>query len=104
MDNRTEVISCLLSDGSKVSIEAIRIGDMPISSQPTFAFSEIRDTIKSITKDVAEAILEAKQLVKPDKISIKIGLEVAIESGQLTSLIAKGSGKSNLEITMEWGV
>ena len=32
-----------------------------------------------------------------------LGIEVAVESGQLTALIVKGSGKANLEITMEWG-
>jgi Trypsin-co-occurring domain 1 len=41
--------------------------------------------------------------VQPDKISVKVGIEVAVESGQLTALIVKGSGKANLEITMEWG-
>jgi Trypsin-co-occurring domain 1 len=33
---------------------------------------------------------------------VKIGFEVAVESGQLTALIVKGSGKANLEISMEW--
>lgn len=28
--------------------------------------------------------------------------ELAIESGQLTAVIVKGSGKANLEITLEW--
>jgi hypothetical protein len=29
-------------------------------------------------------------------------LELAIEAGQLTAAIVKGSGKGNLEITLEW--
>jgi hypothetical protein len=29
-------------------------------------------------------------------------MELAIESGQLTAIIVKGSGKANLEITLEW--
>jgi hypothetical protein len=32
----------------------------------------------------------------------KIGIELAIESGQLTAVIVKGSGKVNLEIMLEW--
>lgn len=42
------------------------------------------------------------QEVKPDKATIKFGLEIAIESGQITTLIVKGSSKANLEITLEW--
>jgi hypothetical protein len=29
-------------------------------------------------------------------------MELAVESGQLTAVIVKGSGKGNLEITLEW--
>ena len=29
-------------------------------------------------------------------------MELALESGQLTALIAKGSSKANMEITLEW--
>jgi hypothetical protein len=42
--------------------------------------------------------------VKPKKATVKFGMELAIESGQLTAVIVKGSGKGNLEITLEWEV
>jgi hypothetical protein len=41
------------------------------------------------------------QKVKPKKATVKFGMELAIESGQLTAAIVKGSGKTNLEITLE---
>jgi hypothetical protein len=37
------------------------------------------------------------------KLALNFGLEIAIESGKLTTLIVKGSSKANLEITLEWG-
>ena len=42
------------------------------------------------------------QKAKPKKATVKFGMEIAIESGALTAVIAKGSGKANLEITLEW--
>jgi hypothetical protein len=42
------------------------------------------------------------QKVKPKKATVKFGMEMAIEAGQLTAVIVKGSGKANLEITLEW--
>lgn len=40
--------------------------------------------------------------IKPDKASVKFGLKVAVESGQLTAVVVKGSGEANLEVTLEW--
>jgi hypothetical protein len=40
--------------------------------------------------------------LKPHKASVEFGLEVALEAGQLTALLVKGSGTSNLKITLEW--
>jgi len=33
---------------------------------------------------------------------VEFGLEVALESGQLTAVLVKGSAKANLKITLEW--
>lgn len=46
----------------------------------------------------------AIQKARPKKVTVtvKFGMELAIESGQLTAVIVKGSGKANLEITLEW--
>lgn len=102
MDNQSQVITLKLSDGSVVSVEATGIGETQISPTSTLPFSEMKAIIKSLTADIASTMQEVKQVVQPDKMSIKIGLEVAVESGQLTALLVKGSGKGNLEISMEW--
>lgn len=98
MESRTEIIPLKLPDGREVKIEATPIGeeDVAFDIRP---FEEVTDAIEGI----AEAIIASLQKVKPDKASVKFGLEVAIESGQLTALIVKGASKANLEITLEWG-
>lgn len=103
MDSTTEIIQVQLSDGTIINVEATPIGEQDVASPANRAFREITDSIKSITTELAETLKEINQSVQPDKISIKLGLEIAVESGQLTALIVKGAGKANLEITMEWG-
>lgn len=103
MDSTTEIIQVQLSDGTIINVEATPIGEQDVSSPTNRAFREITDSIKSIATELAETLKEINQSVQPDKISIKLGLEIAVESGQLTALIVKGAGKANLEITMEWG-
>ena len=101
MNNQTKIISVELSDGTTIRVEATPIGEQKVAFQNR-PFKEVTSAIKSITQEVSTTLNEIRQDVKPDKISVKVGIEIAIESGQLTALIAKGSSKANLEITMEW--
>ena len=59
---------------------------------------DISDAIEGIVQAIAAPI----QKVKLKRATIKFGLELAMESGQLAAIIVKGSGKANLEITLEW--
>jgi hypothetical protein len=63
------------------------------------SFKEVTDAIEGI----AESVVCTLQKVKPRKACVEFGIEVALESGQLTALLVKGSGTSNLKITLEWG-
>ncbi len=101
MDPKTKIIPLELSDGTIVKIEVTAIGEQQISS-PKQLFSEATTAIRSITSEVAGMLREIQGEIQPDKVSVKIGLEIAIESGQLTTLIVKGASKANFEISMEW--
>lgn len=101
MDLRTEIIPVELSDGTIVKLEATPIGEQQVSFG-SLPFKQAMDIVQSFARDVADALQDVRATSQPDKIAVKIGFEVAIESGQLTALIVKGSGKGNLEILMEW--
>jgi hypothetical protein len=101
MDVPTKIISVELSDGTLVKVEATTIGEQRVAFQSR-PFQEVTNAVKSIVSEVAVPLKEISQTVQPDKVSVKLGLEVAVDSGQLTALIVKGAGKANLEITMEW--
>lgn len=102
MESPTKIIPLQLSDGTVIKVEITPIGEQQVSSK-TRIFKDATKVIKAIANDISETLSEVKQEVKPDKFSVKLGLEIAVESGELTALIVKGAGKANLEITMEWG-
>ena len=77
------------------------IGDQPVGAK-TRVFQEATSVIKSIAEDIAGTLEEIKENVKPDSFSVTLGLEIGVESGELTALIVKGTGTANLEVTMEW--
>jgi hypothetical protein len=101
LETRTEVVKVQLPDGYLLKFETTPTrGEQAIASLETVLKSE--EIVKTIEGTVR--ILKGTfDRIKPDKASVKFGLRVAIESGQLTALIVKGSGEGNLEVTLEWG-
>lgn len=102
MSDKTKMIPLELADGTVIKVEVTPIGEQPVSSE-TRLFRKATSVIKSIADDIAGTLKDIQQDVKPDKFSVTFGLEIGVESGELTALLVKGTGKANLEITMEWG-
>lgn len=93
----TERISLELEDGRVVQVEVEDTGRSDVSLDRR-AFKDVTETLEEIIEAVASTVNK----VKPTKASVKFGVDVGIESGQLTAVIIKGSSKANLEITLEW--
>ena len=88
-----------LPNGATIKIETAQIGGhKDVASLNIKPLLEISEAIEGIVQAVSAPI----QKVKPKKATIKFGLELAMESGQLAAIIVKGTGKANLEITLEW--
>jgi hypothetical protein len=101
MNLPTKIIPVELVDGTVIKVEATPIGEQKVSfhSRP---FQEFITSLKTMVSEIADPLREIQQAVKPDKMSITMGVDVSIESGQLTTLLVKGGGSANLEITIEW--
>jgi hypothetical protein len=97
MDSRTGKIPVRLDNGATIMVEVSHTGreDVAIDIRP---FTEVTSALEGLISAIAVALRK----IKTDKASVKFGLELAIESGNLTAVIVKGSGKANLEITLEW--
>lgn len=87
-----------LANGTTIQVEVSKTGreDVGFSTLP---FKQVTDTLQEIVVNLKETL----EKVKPDKASVKFGVEMVIESGSLTAMIVKGTGKGNLEITIGWG-
>jgi hypothetical protein len=101
MNSQTLIIPLELSDGTIVKVEATPIGEKRVSFRG-LSFSDTTAAIKGITHELALSLKSLTDEIKPGKLSIRLGLDVTIESGHLTTLIVKGSSKANFEIIMEW--
>jgi len=67
-------------------------------SRNDFQLDDICETIRH----VADAVWRGLSDLRAKRTVVEFGVEIAVESGNLTALIVKGSGKANLKITAEW--
>ena len=86
MDARQEIVPVELANGVKVHIEATVFGGEEDVAFDLLSFKEGTDTIESISW----AVLGAIRKVNPKKAGVEFGLEIAVESGKLTTLLVKG--------------
>jgi Na+/H+-translocating membrane pyrophosphatase len=99
METGSEIIKAELPNGTIVHIQTTTLGGEEEVGFTLPAFKDVTDAIEGI----AESVMTTLRKVKPKKASVEFGLEIALESGQLTALLVKGTGTSNLKITLEWG-
>lgn len=95
---QTQNIPIILSDNTKVYVEATVLGGEQniVATQHTFS------AVTEILKEISEKVLDSVKQVKPKKASVEFGLEIATESGKLTALLVKGTGTASLKVTLEW--
>lgn len=84
-------------DGMIVWVEVAQTGREDVGFDVK-SFKTVTDSIQAI----ASAITASLEQVKPTKASVKYGLEIGIEQGSLVAAIVRGTGKANLEISLEW--
>lgn len=99
MPTRQELVPVKLANGAEIRVAATMLGGEEDVAFKLLSFEEVTHTIEGI----ASSLNAALQKVKPKKSSVEFGLEVAVESGALTTLLVKGEGTATLEITLEWG-
>jgi hypothetical protein len=96
----TEIVKVRVPDGTELNFEVSRPG----GERKVGKLEDVLDSSK-IAKTIegtVEILRGSFERIKPDKASVKFGLKVAVESGQLTAVVVKGSGEANLEVTLEW--
>jgi hypothetical protein len=63
-----------------------------------FSFDDVTSSVTAL----AGAMTRALQAIAPDEGEIEFGIDIGVESGQLTSLLVKGSGNATLKVRLLW--
>ena len=100
MGERDQIVPVVLTDGTVVHISATPLGgDEDVADlKSALSFGEVSRTVESFARELSTCF----DRVSPDRASIEFGIEVAVEAGNLTALIVKGSAKGNLKIVLSW--
>jgi hypothetical protein len=96
---RTETINAKLDDGTIVKVQVAATGGrQDVAGGQIPALKDVGKAIEGIVEAVATPIHKAM----PSKATVKFGIDVAVEPGQLTAMLVKGGGNATLEVTLEW--
>ncbi len=100
MEERVQIVALKLTNGSVVKVSARSLGgeEDVLDWKTLLPFSEITTTIESIARDLAACI----ETVRPDKASVEFGVDIGVEAGKLTALLASGAVSGNLKVKLEW--
>jgi hypothetical protein len=60
------------------------------------------DTVAELLTDIAQKIGATLEKARPSKASVELGVEFGLQEGKLVALIARGSGKANLKLSLTW--
>lgn len=96
-DSRSSTVPVQLPNQTLIKIEVAQIGREDVA----FDIKSFQGVTNAI-EGVAEAITGSLEKITPSKASVKFGLEIQIEQGSLVAAIVRGTGKANLEVTLEW--
>jgi hypothetical protein len=102
-DETVQVVKATLTgetaaEGSTFSIEVVPLGGEQRVSSEFYNFGELTTSLEALSKSLYDSIKK----IQPTKASIEFGIEIGLESGKLTALLVKGSGKANLKVKLEW--
>lgn len=99
MEPDTEIVSVKIDEKVTLLVEATALGgEEDVGIGDILDFQEVTDAIEAI----ANSLTKTFDKVKPKKAGVEFGLEVGIESGKLSAMLVKGSGKANFKITLEY--
>lgn len=99
----TEVVEVQLPNGTTALVRAIKVDDGGGATKTgigdKFNFDDVAGTLEGLSSAIRTALANAA----PDKVSVELGIELAIKSGKLTGLVVEGEDKGSLSVTLEWG-
>ena len=97
----TRVVEVGLPNGATALVRALDVeggGATKTALADKFNFDQITATLEGLSLSIKAALATAA----PNKVTVELGLEVALKAGKLTALLVEGAGKGSLAVTLEW--
>jgi Trypsin-co-occurring domain 1 len=60
------------------------------------------DELRATVAGVSETVRSALGQLRPDELNIEFGLELAMKTGKLISVLAEASGTASVKVTLGW--
>lgn len=88
-----------LPSGRTLAVEvAARDGRQPVAVLDALRFDDVIAT----AREIAELMGNVVESASPHEATVEFGVDVTLESGQLTTLLVKGSGTATLKVSLKW--
>ncbi len=96
----SQVVEVTLPNGAVALVQARQVdgGGATKTAFGKLDFDGVTATLAGVTDAVRAAVAKAA----PSKVSVELGLELAVKSGVLVGLIVDGESKGSLTVTLEW--
>lgn len=102
-DRDTRILNVQLANGDIIKAEvSLAGGERDVRSNNTYAFEDFAKKLDSIIGGIAGEIKQVLEVTAPKKVGIEFGIEISLESGQLTAMLVKGTGTTSFKVTVEW--
>lgn len=98
MESSIKTVPVQMANGTTIHIQVTPMGGDEDVALRAVSFKGVRKSMLAIADEIGEVLAA----VRPQKASVEFGLEVGLESGQLTALLVKGTGTATMKITLEW--
>lgn len=90
-----------LPNGATALVRALDVeaaGATKTALGDTFNFDQVAAVLEGLSQSIRSALVKAA----PNKVTVQLGIEVAVKSGKLTGLLVEGQGRGSLTVTLEW--
>ena len=104
MAQKTQTIPVRLSNGTGIGVKVSQDSFDEVGFNPDNVYNfnniNIQPVITGVANEITRSFKEIDYL--PKKATIEFGVEISIESGNVNSIITKGTDNANLKVSLEW--
>lgn len=96
-----QVVEMTLPNGSTALARVTLIdgvGSTKTGAIPRFDFADVGKTLEGLAQTIEASLAK----VAPDRVTVALGLELAVKNGVLSGLVVEGAGTGSIAVTLEW--